>query len=340
MPAESVNILAIESSCDDTAAAVLCEGKIRANIIAGQEVHRMYGGVIPELAGRAHQSNILPVVQQALAQAGLAANELSAIAFTRGPGLMGSLLVGAGFAKGLAIALNKPLIGIDHLHAHVSAVFIEHDPIPKPMLCLLVSGGHTQLIWVDEHHNMELIGSTLDDAAGEALDKAAKMLGLPYPGGPFIDRLSREGRHDAYTFSTARLPDYQFSFSGMKTSLLYFLKAQVPGFAEQHLPDICASFQEQVVQYLLKVTRKAIVNLKPASIALSGGVSANSRLRETFVEMGAEFGLPACIPSFEYCTDNAAMIAMAGYLAYQRKDFCGLDVMPYARQPSGDGAFL
>lgn len=332
MQETSVNILAIESSCDDTSAAVLCDGKIRANIVAGQEVHRLYGGVIPELAGRAHQSNILPVVQQAMFKAGIHPEELSAIAFTRGPGLMGSLLVGAGFAKGLSISLNKPLIGVDHLQAHVSAVFIEHEHIPRPMLCLLVSGGHTQLVMVDEDNRMNLIGSTLDDAAGEALDKAAKLLGLPYPGGPHIDRLAKEGNPEAFSFATSRLADYQFSFSGIKTSLLYFLKARPPGFTEQHLPDICASFQEHVVQYLLHVTRKAIKNLKPASIALSGGVSANSRLREAFEDLAQEHSIPAYIPSFEYCTDNAAMIAMAAYQAYQHGSFSNLDVMPYARQ--------
>ena len=327
----SVNILAIESSCDDTAAAVLRDGKICANVVAGQEVHRLYGGVIPELAGRAHQSNILPVVQQALVKACIDAEELSAIAFTRGPGLMGSLLVGAGFAKGLSIALNKPLIGVDHLQAHVSAVFIEHEQIPRPMLCLLVSGGHTQLVMVDAQNQMNVIGSTLDDAAGEALDKAAKLLGLPYPGGPHIDRLAKEGNPKAFNFATSRLADYQFSFSGMKTSLLYFLKAQPPGFTERHLSDICASFQEQVVQYLLHVTGKAIKNLKPASIALSGGVSANSRLRSAFEQLAQEHGISAYIPSFEYCTDNGAMIAMAAYHAYQQGSFSKLDVMPYAR---------
>lgn len=334
MPASAVNILAIESSCDDTAAAVLSNGKIRANVVAGQEVHRLYGGVVPELASRAHQSHILPVVRQALKQAEMDVSELSAIAFTRGPGLMGSLLVGAGFAKGLSVSLGMPLIGVDHLEAHVSAVYIEHTNIPKPMLCLLVSGGHTQLVWVDEQNNMRIIGSTLDDAAGEALDKAAKLLGLPYPGGPQIDRLSREGRADAFSFSVARLPDYSFSFSGLKTSLLYFLKEQEPTFVQARLNDICASYQEQVVQYLLKVTGKAVQNLKPRSLALSGGVSANSRLREAFRELATQHHIPAIIPSFEYCTDNAAMIAMAAYEAYKKEHFSALSVMPYARQPA------
>ncbi|MEN9511264.1 MAG: tRNA ((37)-N6)-threonylcarbamoyltransferase complex transferase subunit TsaD [Bacteroidota bacterium] len=336
MHPSSVNILAIESSCDDTAAAVLCDGKIRANIVAGQEVHRQYGGVVPELAGRAHQSNILPVVQQALNTAGIHASSLDAIAFTKGPGLMGSLLVGAGFAKGLSVALGKPLIGVDHLHAHVSAVFIEHQHIPKPMLCLLVSGGHTQLVWIGKDEAPKIIGSTLDDAAGEALDKAAKLLGLPYPGGPVIDRLAKQGRSDAFTFSTARVQEHHFSFSGIKTSLLYFLNGKDPAFVQEHLKDICASYQEHVMQYLMHVTGKSIAQLKPASIALSGGVSANSRLRTLFGELAAKFDIPAFIPSFEYCTDNAAMIAMAAYQSFLEGRFSPLDELTYARQPSGE----
>lgn len=335
MHQSAVNILAIESSCDDTAAAVLCDGKIRANIVAGQEVHKQYGGVVPELAGRAHQSNILPVVQQALNTAGISAASLSAIAFTRGPGLMGSLLVGAGFAKGLSVALGIPLIGIDHLHAHVSAVCIEHPNIPKPMLCLLVSGGHTQLVWMQADTQAKIIGSTLDDAAGEALDKAAKLLGLPYPGGPEIDRLARQGDPGAFSFATARVQEHHFSFSGIKTSLLYFLNKKKPEFIKEHLEDICASYQEHVMQYLIKVTAKSIEQLKPASITLSGGVSANSRLRTLFTELAAKYDIPAFIPSFEYCTDNAAMIASAAYQSYLEGTFSPLDELTYARQPWG-----
>ena len=334
MNSSYITILGIESSCDDTAAAVLVNGKIRANIVASQDVHRQYGGVVPELASRAHQSHIVPVVEEACKTAGIRPEQIDAIAYTRGPGLMGSLLVGASFAKGLSIALNKPTLGVNHLEAHVAAIFIENPDAPLPFLCLLVSGGHTQLVLVRSPTDMEIVGSTLDDAAGEALDKGAKMLGLPYPGGPVIDRLAREGDREAYSFSDAHVPGLDFSFSGIKTSLLYFLRDKEkaePGFAEAHLPDICASYQEHVVRYLLRIAAKAIRQYKPKTIALSGGVSANSRLRELFTELGQRENLPALIPSFAYCTDNAAMIAMAGYFMAQEGGFTALDALPFAR---------
>jgi N6-L-threonylcarbamoyladenine synthase len=329
-----LTILGIESSCDDTAAAVLVNGKIRANIVASQDVHRQYGGVVPELASRAHQSHIVPVVEEACKTAGIRPEQIDAIAYTRGPGLMGSLLVGASFAKGLSIALNKPTLGVNHLEAHVAAIFIENPDAPLPFLCLLVSGGHTQLVLVRSPTDMEIVGSTLDDAAGEALDKGAKMLGLPYPGGPVIDRLAREGNREAYAFSDAHVPGLDFSFSGIKTSLLYFLRDKgkaEPGFAEAHLADICASYQEHVVRYLLRIAAQAIRQYKPKAIALSGGVSANSRLRNLFTELGQKENLPALIPSFPYCTDNAAMIAMAGYFMAQEGGFTALDALPFAR---------
>ena len=334
MNSSHITILGIESSCDDTAAAVLTDGKIRANIVASQDVHQQYGGVVPELASRAHQSHIVPVVEQACRTAGIEVTEIDAIAYTRGPGLMGSLLVGASFAKGLSIALNKPMLGVNHLEAHVAAIFIENPDAPLPFLCLLVSGGHTQLVLVRSPTDMEIVGSTLDDAAGEALDKGAKMLGLPYPGGPVIDRLAATGDATAFAFSDAHVPGLDFSFSGIKTSLLYFLRdrqKEQPDFVDARLPDICASYQEHIVRYLLRISDKAIRQYRPAAIALSGGVSANSRLRAAFTELASTSGLPALIPSFAYCTDNAAMIAMAGYFMAKEGRFAGLEVLPFAR---------
>lgn len=334
MNSSHITILGIESSCDDTAAAVLTDGKIRANIVASQDVHQQYGGVVPELASRAHQSHIVPVVERACRTAGIEVTEIDAIAYTRGPGLMGSLLVGASFAKGLAIALDKPTLGVNHLEAHVAAIFIENPDAPLPFLCLLVSGGHTQLVLVRSPTDMEIVGSTLDDAAGEALDKGAKMLGLPYPGGPVIDRLAATGDATSFTFSDAHVPGLDFSFSGIKTSLLYFLRdrqKEQADFVEARLPDICASYQEHIVRYLLRISDKAIRQYRPAAIALSGGVSANSRLRAAFTELAEKSGLPALIPSFAYCTDNAAMIAMAGYYMAKEGRFAGLEVLPFAR---------
>jgi len=313
---------------------VLTDGKIRANIVASQDVHRQYGGVVPELASRAHQSHIVPVVEQACREAGIQIASIDAVAYTRGPGLMGSLLVGASFAKGLAIAFNKPTLGVNHLEAHVAAIFIEYPEAPLPFLCLLVSGGHTQLVFVRGATDMEIVGSTRDDAAGEALDKGAKMLGLPYPGGPVIDRLATSGNPEAYTFSDTHMPGLDFSFSGIKTSLLYFLRErqkETPDFVAAHLPDISASYQEHIVRYLLRISSKAIRQYRPKAVALSGGVSANSRLRSCFTELAGASGVPALIPSFAYCTDNAAMIAMAGYFMAMEGRYDNLDALPFAR---------
>ncbi len=335
-PSASI-ILGIESSCDDTAAAVLCDGKILANVAASQSVHEQYGGVVPELASRAHQSNIIPVIDQALKQAGISHQDLSAVAVTQGPGLMGSLLVGNNVAKGLCIANNLPLIGINHLQAHVAALFIDHE-VALPMLCLLVSGGHTQLIWVEAIDKMEIIGSTQDDAAGEAFDKAAKLMGLGYPGGPMVDRLAKEGDVKKYAFPDAQTEGLNFSFSGIKTSLLYFLRDQQkanPQFLEQEIAHVCASYQQQIVASLMKRLKKAISQRRPASLGLSGGVSANSALRKAFQAMGAEQGLLAYIPDFAYCTDNAAMVAMAGYHRYMNGTFTALDETPFARAHHG-----
>lgn len=326
-------ILGIESSCDDTAAAILCDGKILANVAASQSVHEQYGGVVPELASRAHQSNIIPVIDQALKQAGISHNDLSAIAVTQGPGLMGSLLVGNNVAKGLCIANNLPLIGIDHLQAHVAALFIDNEVI-LPMLCLLVSGGHTQLIWVESIDRMEIIGSTQDDAAGEAFDKAAKLMGLGYPGGPMVDKLAKMGDAKKYAFPDAQTEGLNFSFSGIKTSLLYFLRdkqKEDAAFLEKEISHVCASYQQQIVASLMKRLDKAIVQRRPASLGLSGGVSANSTLREAFQAMADKRNLLAYIPAFGYCTDNAAMVAMAGYHRYLKGEFTPLDATPFAR---------
>lgn len=313
-------ILGIESSCDDTAASVLINGKIRSNVSASQAVHERYGGVVPELASRAHQENILPVVLEALEKAGVSMQEIDAIAYTKGPGLMGSLLVGINFAKGLGMALDKPLIGVDHLQAHVAALYIEHSP-EFPFLCLLVSGGHTMLLLVKEGMDMDIVGSTLDDAAGEAFDKGAKMLGLRYPGGPLIDAFAQKGNAVAFSFPVSRMPALDFSFSGIKTSLLYFLRdheKRQPGFAHARIADICASYQKAIVDMLLIQFEAGINSLKPRAIALCGGVSMNSELRTRVQKLGADRELPVYIPSFEYCTDNAAMIAVAGQMMLEK----------------------
>jgi N6-L-threonylcarbamoyladenine synthase len=331
-PSASI-ILGIESSCDDTAASILCDGKILANVAASQSVHEQYGGVVPELASRAHQSNIIPVINEALKQANCDISSISAVAVTQGPGLMGSLLVGNNVAKGFCIARNLPLIGVNHLQAHVAALFIDHD-VKLPMLCLLVSGGHTQLIWVESIDKMDIIGSTQDDAAGEAFDKAAKLMGLGYPGGPMVDRLAQGGNPKTYAFPDAQTDGYNFSFSGIKTSLLYFLRDQQKadeGFIGRELANVCASYQHQIVESLMKRLRKAILEKKPASIGLSGGVSANSALRIAFQNMGQSQELSCYIPAFAYCTDNAAMVAMAGYHQYLKGKFTPLDAIPYAR---------
>ncbi|HRK26210.1 MAG TPA: tRNA (adenosine(37)-N6)-threonylcarbamoyltransferase complex transferase subunit TsaD [Chitinophagales bacterium] len=333
----NVNILAIESSCDDTAAAVLQNGKILSNVVASQKVHELYGGVVPELASRAHQQHIVPVVHQALAQAGITKQQLSAIAFTAGPGLIGSLFVGATFAKAMALALQIPLIGVNHMRAHVLAHFID-PPAPQfPFLCLTVSGGHTQIVKVTDYLSMEVVGETADDAAGEAFDKTAKLLGLPYPGGPLIDQYAQTGNPDAFIFPDSKTHHpFGFSFSGLKTSVMYFLQKQTqlnPQFVEQNLPDICASVQKTIVKTLLNKLKKAAQHYQINQIAIAGGVSANSRLRTEFVALGKQMGWQTYIPQFQYCTDNAAMIAITAWYQYLAHDFVGQDAVPRARFP-------
>lgn len=333
-----MNILAIESSCDETSAAVLCNGEIRSNVVTTQLVHEAYGGVVPELASRAHQQTILPVVQKALADAKIAKKDLQAIAFTRGPGLMGALLVGTSFAKALALGLDLPLIEVNHMQAHVLAHFIE-DPKPNfPFLCLTVSGGHTQIVLVRDYLDMEIIGQTLDDAVGEAFDKTAKLLDLPYPGGPLIDRHAQAGNPLAYEFPIPDVPDLNFSFSGIKTAILYFLQKQTktnPAFVAENLADICASIQHTLIKILLKKLTKAAQQTGIKEITIAGGVSANSGLRKTLQETGADNGWQVYIPRFEYCTDNAAMIAIAAYYKYLANDFTNQTVSPLARMEFG-----
>lgn len=332
----SAVILAIESSCDETSAAVISNGKVLNNIIATQAIHQKYGGVVPELASRAHQRNIVAVVDEALKTSGVKKDELDAIAFTRGPGLMGSLLVGVSFAKGLAIGLAKPLIEVNHMQAHVLSHFIDEPKPNFPFLCLTVSGGHTQIILVRDYLAMEVIGETQDDAVGEAFDKAAKVLGLPYPGGPLIDSYAQQGNPDAYKFSDTDMPGLDFSFSGIKTGFLYFIrdeKKKDERFVENNLNDICASIQNQLVKMLLKRIEQACVKTGIKEVAIAGGVSANSRLRSKLEELAVRKGWNVYIPKFEYCTDNAAMIAMAAHYKYQKQDFVHLDVAPLARMP-------
>lgn len=326
-------ILAIESSCDDTSASVLMDGKILSNCVASQDAHRLYGGVVPEVASRAHQINIIPVVDLAIRQAGIKKTDLDAVAFTRGPGLMGSLIVGVAFAKSLALSLDIPLIEVNHMDAHVLAHFAEAPKPRFPFLCLTVSGGHTQIVKVDAPDRMEVLGQTLDDAAGEAFDKTGKLLGLEYPAGPIIDKLAQQGK-PVYDFPEPRIPDLDFSFSGLKTSILYFLKEQIkedPDFIQHHLSDICASVQDRIVSILLKRLRKAARRTGIKEIAIAGGVSANSALRNGLAEMGQKEGWQTYIPKFEYCTDNAAMIAVAGYFKYQAGQFTDQSVQPAAR---------
>ncbi|WPQ61308.1 tRNA (adenosine(37)-N6)-threonylcarbamoyltransferase complex transferase subunit TsaD [Chitinophaga sancti] len=330
----SVKILAIESSCDETSASVLVDGKILSNYIANQTIHEQYGGVVPELASRAHQENIVPVVDYALKQAGIRKDELDAIAFTQAPGLIGALLVGSCFAKSLALALNKPLIAVHHMQAHVLANFIE-DPIPSfPFLCLTVSGGHTQIVRVDSPLQMKVIGETMDDAAGEAFDKSAKLLGLPYPGGPLIDKYAKLGDPTRFKFPEPQIPELNFSFSGLKTAILYFLQEKTrldPDFVQQNMADICASIQHRIVSILMNKLVKASKETGIKEIGIAGGVSANSGLRLALQTYGGKFGWNTYIPKFEYCTDNAAMIAITAYYKYQAKEFVGLDAVPGAR---------
>ncbi len=327
-------ILAIESSCDETSVAICNNGKITANVIANQTIHENYGGVIPELASRVHQQNIVPVVQQALIDAKVTKKDINAVAFTRGPGLLGSLLVGVSFAKSFALALDLPLIAVNHMQAHILAHFIDEPKPSFPFLCLTVSGGHTQIVLVKDYFDMEIVGETLDDAAGEAFDKTAKILNLPYPGGPLIDKHAREGNPLAYKFPEPQIKGLDYSFSGFKTAILYFLRDQEkedPDFIQKHLNDICASVQHSIVQILLNKLKKAAKQYGIKDIAIAGGVSANSGLRNSLGELAAELGWNVFIPAFEYCTDNAAMIAIAGYHKYLNKDFVGQDIAPAAR---------
>lgn len=331
-------ILAIESSCDDTSCAIIDSNFcVLSNVIASQEVHKSYGGVVPELASRAHQQNIIPVVDKALKDAKISKKELSAVAFTRGPGLMGSLLVGVSFAKSFARALNIPLIDVNHLEAHVLAHFIKDMPEQKvpqfPFLCLLVSGGNTQIILLESPRKMKVIGQTIDDAAGETIDKAAKILSLPYPGGPHIDRLAKEGK-PALAFSQSNIKDYDYSFSGLKTSILYTLRDKLkenPNYIEENIKDIACSVQKAVVDSLLKKFEKAIKDLKIKTIAVAGGVSANSELRARLQQLGDKYGCEVFIPKFSYTTDNAAMVAVAGLFKYMDNDFADLSLTAYAR---------
>lgn len=339
-------ILAIESSCDDTSAAVLKDGILLSNVTASQSVHEEFGGVVPELASRAHQLNIVPVVDAALKRAGVEANQLSAIAFTRGPGLLGSLLVGTSFAKGLALAQDIPLVEVNHLQAHILAHFIEtigdrqlamgngHQVPNFPFLCLLVSGGNSQIVLVKDHYTMEIIGQTIDDAAGEAFDKCAKIMNLPYPGGPWIDRLAKEGNAEAFQFSKPNLPGYDYSFSGLKTSFLYFLRDQLkenPEFIEENKADLCASLQKTIIDILIKKLKRAAIDLGIKEIAVAGGVSANSGLRDALIDLGKRHHWKVHIPPFAYTTDNAAMVAQAGYFKYLKGEFCPIESAPYAK---------
>lgn len=334
-----ITILGIESSCDDTAAAVIRDGVLLSNIISSQKVHESYGGVVPELASRAHQQNIIPVVDQALKKAGVTKDELTAIAFTRGPGLMGSLLVGTSFAKGLSSALNLPMIDVNHLHAHVLAHFIKEDKDDNnqpqyPFLCLLVSGGNSQIILVRSYKEMEIIGQTIDDAAGEAFDKCAKVMGLGYPGGPVVDRLAKEGDANKFKFNKPHISGYDYSFSGLKTSFLYLLRDELKkdtDFIEKNKADLCASLQKTIIDVLMEQLRKAAKDLGIKEVAVAGGVSANSGLRTAFEDHAKRFGWKIHIPPFGYTTDNAAMIAMTGYFKYEDKDFCPMEAAPFSR---------
>lgn len=332
-------ILGIESSCDDTSAAVMCNDKLLSNIIAGQEVHKNFGGVVPELASRAHQQNIIPVIDQALKVAGISVDELSAVAFTRGPGLLGSLLVGISFAKAFAMAKNIPIIEVDHLQSHILAHFIQEKESEKkipefPFLCLTVSGGHTQIVEVNSHFEMKIIGQTIDDAAGEAFDKAAKIMGLPYPGGPLVDKYAALGNRDAFQFSKPQISGFDYSFSGLKTSFLYFLRDNLkkdPHFIENNLADLCASIQKTIVEVLMDKLVKASRSTGIYEIAIAGGVSANSALRGALLKLAVNKKYKVFIPAFHYTTDNAAMIAMTGYFKYLNNDFAEQNATPYAR---------
>lgn len=329
-------ILAIESSCDDTSAAVLRDRKVLSNVIASQKVHEQYGGVVPELASRAHQQNIIPVVDAAIRQAGITKEEIDAVGFTRGPGLLGSLLVGVSFAKSFATALGKPLVEVNHLQAHVLSHFIDRgEPMPQfPFICLLVSGGHTQILLLRDYFDIECLGTTIDDAAGEAIDKAAKIMDLGYPGGPIIDRLAKEGNADAFTFATPHIAGYDYSFSGIKTSFLYFLRDRLkedPEFIEKHKADLCASIQKTIVGFLIKKVERAAIDHHVRQLAIAGGVSANSLLRSELQRICQRHHWQAFIPPFSFCTDNAAMVAIAATLKYERGEYADISLPPYTR---------
>ena len=334
----SITILGIESSCDDTSAAIIRDGILLSNVIAGQKVHEEYGGVVPELASRAHQQNIVPVVDTAIKRAGITKHDIDAIAFTRGPGLLGSLLVGTSFAKGLSLGLNIPIVDVNHLHGHVLSHFIrqkEDDIVPEyPFLCLLISGGNSQIIFVKNYNDMEVLGQTIDDAAGEAFDKCAKVMGLPYPGGPHIDRLAAEGDAGRFKFSKPHIPGLDYSFSGLKTSFLYTLrdaKKLDPDFVEHNKADLAASLQRTIIDILLDKLRKAVDLTGVKQVAIGGGVSANSGVRQAIADYCFQRGLQAFIPERLFTTDNAAMVAIAGYYKFLDNQFCDLDATPYAR---------
>ena len=336
---KEIYILGIESSCDDTSAAVLRDGILLSNVTASQAVHEAYGGVVPELASRAHQQNIVPVVDQAIKRAGITKEQLSAVAFTRGPGLMGSLLVGVSFAKGFARSLQIPLIDVNHLQGHVMAHFIkesedDHSTPPLPFLCLLVSGGNSQIVKIEAYNRMTVLGQTIDDAAGEAIDKCSKVMGLGYPGGPIIDRLARQGNPHAYQFAEPQIPGLDYSFSGLKTSFLYSLRdwvAEDPDFIEKHKEDIAASLEFTIVDILMKKLRKAVKQTGIKHVAVAGGVSANNGLRNAFKEHAEKYGWTIYIPKFSYTTDNAAMIGITGYYKYLDGEFCNMDIPAFSK---------
>ncbi len=336
---KTITILGIESSCDDTSAAIIRDGVILSNVVAGQKVHEEYGGVVPELASRAHQQNIIPVVDLALKKAGITKSEISAVAFTSGPGLLGSLLVGSSFAKGFSLAAGIPLIGVNHLQGHVLALFIQEkgvdfNPPGFPFLCLLVSGGNSQIILVRDYLDMEVIGQTIDDAAGEAFDKCAKVMGLPYPGGPHVDKLAKNGDPHKFRFSKPQIPEFDYSFSGLKTNFLYFLRDSLKeneNFVEENINNLCASLQYTIVEILMSKLKRASKQTAIKNIAVAGGVSANSGLREALRVNAGKYRWKLVIPKIEYTMDNAAMIAITGYYKFLNKDFAGQGVVPFAR---------
>lgn len=339
----NVIILGVESSCDDTSAAIIKDGYLLSNVISSQAVHSAYGGVVPELASRAHQQNIIPTIDQAIKRAGVDKSDISAIAYTRGPGLMGSLLVGTSFAKGFALALDIPMVEVNHLQGHVLAHFIKEEGvephIPEfPFLCLLVSGGNSQIVLVNSPFDMKIIGQTIDDAAGEAFDKCAKVIGGPYPGGPYVDKLAKEGNDKAFTFAKPHIPGYDYSFSGLKTSFLYLVRDYLkedPDFIEKNRADLCASFQRAVIETLMEKLKHAVRDLKINRVAVAGGVSANSGLRNAYQEYASRYGWDIYLPKFSYTTDNAAMIATAGMFKYMNGEFDALDSAPYSRVSDG-----